>query len=231
MRQARVDTRGVITVPGPTGQAFVTVDEAAGENSIIVVPGANAHLDPASVQAHRARLERSTVIVLQGELPPDTTAAAVSMGNARLILNVAPVIPLDKTVILRADPLEVNEHEARLSLKMLGRDVGELDTEEGVVEALLGEGIHAVVITLGADGAVFSEGGTVVRVPAPVMDAVDTTGAGDAFVGALSARIAVGAPMQDAVEFAVRVGAFAVGRHGAQPSYPEAEDQLPGGAQ
>lgn len=231
LREAGVDTSSIAAVPGPTGQAFVTVDERTGENSIVVVPGANAGVDETLVRTSAGLLERSDVVVLQGEIPPEASAAAAFSGPARLVLNLAPVIPVEGPVIRRADPLVVNEHEGRLVLELLDRAVEGLATEESVVEALLAEGIPAVVITLGAAGAIFSDGGPALRVPAPAVGAVDTTGAGDAFVGALSARLAAGDPLEEAVRFAVRVGSFAVTRRGAQPSYPGLGDILPEGAE
>lgn len=230
LREAGAEGSGIAVVPGPTGQAFVTVDRRSGENSIVVVPGANSHVDEDLVRRHRDLLGRSALLVLQGEIPPGAAAAAASSGSARLVLNLAPVIPLDPGIIRRADPLVVNEHEGRLALAMLGQKADESQTEEAVVAALLEEGIPAVVITLGASGAIFSDGGPALRVPAPPVRAVDTTGAGDAFVGALSARLAAGAPLEEAVRFAVRVGSFAVTRPGAQPSYPWQGDDLPEGA-
>lgn len=231
MREAGVDIDRVALVPGPTGQAFITVDERTGENSIVVVPGANAHVGEPSIRSHRDLLGRAAVLVLQGEIPPEAVSAAASLSTARLVLNLAPVIPLEKELLARADPLVVNEHEARLALAMLGRETSGLRTEESLVEALLAEGIPSVVITLGSAGAIFSDGGPALRVPAPAVAALDTTGAGDAFVGALSARIAAGGTLPEAVRLAVRVGSFAVTRHGAQPSYPRPGDALPEGAE
>ncbi|MCH6468454.1 ribokinase [Sinomonas terrae] len=229
LREAGVDATGIVTVPGPTGQAFVTVDERTAENSIVVIPGANAHVDRALIEAQSGLLEKSAILVLQGEVPAGAAVAAAAESPARLVLNLAPVIPLERQLILRADPLVVNQHEGRLALEMLGRETAGLTSEEGVLEALLEEGIGSVVITLGAVGAVFSDGDSTVRVPAPRVEPVDTTGAGDAFVGALSARLAVGASLSEAVTFAVRVGSYAVCRAGAQPSYPWRGDRLPEG--
>ncbi|GAA2201236.1 ribokinase [Sinomonas flava] len=231
LREAGVDIDAVAVVPGPTGQAFVTVDERTGENSIVVFAGANAAVDEGLIRTSQDLLDRSDLVVLQGEIPPAASAAAAFSSSARLVLNLAPVVPVERRLIQCADPLVVNEHEGRLVLELLGHGVDELHTEESVVEALLAEGIRAVVITLGPAGAIFSDGRASRRVSAPAVAAVDTTGAGDAFVGALSARIAAGAPLEEAVRFAVRVGSFAVTRHGAQPSYPGPGDVLPEGAQ
>ncbi|KHL04454.1 ribokinase [Sinomonas humi] len=227
LREAGVDVTGIARVPGPTGQAFVTVDERTGENSIVVIPGANARVDSALIGTQSDLLRKSAVLVLQGEVPSEAATAAAAATRARLVLNLAPVIPLERQLILRADPLVVNEHEGRLALEVLGRAAEGLRTEESVLEALLEEGVRSVVITLGAAGAVFSEGDSVVRIPAPRVEPVDTTGAGDAFVGALSASLAGGASLSEAVAFAVRVGSYAVCRPGAQPSYPWRGDPLP----
>nr|WP_229233093.1 ribokinase [Corynebacterium cyclohexanicum] len=231
LREAGVDIDRVAVVPGPTGQAYVTVDGRTGENSIVVVSGANGHVNEALVRSHEDLLGRTDIVVLQGEISAEAiAAAAASSRTARLVLNLAPVIPLGHEVIRRADPLVVNEHEGRLVLNLLGRGADELGTEEDIVGALHAAGVPAVVMTLGAAGAIFSEGGPVFRAPAPAVSAVDTTGAGDAFVGALCARLSDGAPLGEAVRFAVRVGSFAVTRRGAQPSYPGPGDVLPEGA-
>ncbi len=229
LREAGVDVGGVAVVPGETGMAFVAVDRN-GENSIIVSRGANARVDRAMVLQHRDLLDDAAVLVLQGEVPAEAAAAAAQASPARLVLNLAPVIPLDPAVLRRGDPLIVNEHEGRLALEMLGASGGEGPAaDESVVAALVGQGIRSVVMTRGARGALVSQGTSLVGVEAPPVDALDTTGAGDAFVGALSARIAEGDSLEDAVRLAVRVGAFAVQRPGAQSSYPYTTDRLPGG--
>ncbi|WP_422935171.1 ribokinase [Sinomonas sp. P47F7] len=229
LREAGVDIGGVAVVPGETGMAFVAVDRN-GENSIIVSRGANARVDRAMVLQHRDLLEDAAVLVLQGEVPAEAAAAAAQASPARLVLNLAPVIPLDPAVLRRADPLIVNEHEGRLALQMLGASGGEGPAaDESVVAALVGQGIRSVVMTRGARGALLSQGTSLVSVEAPPVAAFDTTGAGDAFVGALSARIAAGDSLEDAVRLAVRVGAFAVLHSGAQSSYPYTTDRLPGG--
>ncbi|NUP73216.1 MAG: ribokinase [Sinomonas sp.] len=230
LREAGVDISGVAAVGETTGQAFVAVDRS-GENSIIVSPGANARVDEALVSRHRKLLASAAVLVLQGELPPEAANAAARATSARLVLNLAPVIPLDPALIRESDPLVVNEHEARLALKMLGAPAGEgPETDESVVAALVGRGIRSVVMTRGARGALLADGAGLTSIPAPPVDALDTTGAGDAFVGALSARIGEGSTLEEAVRLAVRVGAYAVQHSGAQPSYPPTTDVLPGGA-
>ncbi|MUK01508.1 ribokinase [Vibrio cholerae] len=222
---AGADVRGVSRTGGSTGRAVVTVSDD-GENTIVVLPGANAAVSRELVDARADAIGRAAVVVVQGELPAEATEQAVRAATGRVIVNLAPVIVLDRGVLLRADPLVVNEHEGTMVLTHLGG--GPASGHQAVVEALLGCGFASVVMTLGGAGALVSEGGPVRAVPAPGVRVVDTTGAGDAFVGALAARLVTGANLDDAVRFAVRVGAFAVRSAGAQPSYPTLDDEIPG---
>ncbi|MGP3987588.1 ribokinase [Streptomyces sp. 3N207] len=216
----------------PTGVALITVD-AAGDNSIVVSPGANARLTPDDVAAARDLFEAAAVVSLQLEIPLETVAAAArSAGEhgARLVLNPSPPARLPEDVLALCDPLVVNEHEARLLLDD-GQSLS-ADPEEWAT-ALLALGPRSVVVTLGAEGALVAGPGVgteatdgigTVRVPSPRVRAVDTTGAGDAFTGALGWRLGRGDGLEEAVRYAVRVGALAVTRPGAQESYPSAEE-------
>ncbi|WP_434995817.1 ribokinase [Arthrobacter sp. Ld5] len=221
---AGVDLRPVQRTAGATGIAVIQVADD-GENTIVVLPGANAGMTPGLVKASAGAIREAAVVVVQGELPADATAAAIRLAAGRVIVNLAPVIAVDAAALLRADPLVVNEHEGALVLAHLG---GPTSVDHGaVVEGLLGLGFASVVMTLGDAGALVAERGVLHRVPAPQVTAVDTTGAGDAFVGALAARLTAGEPLRDAVRFAVRVGSSTVQRPGAQPSYPTSADELP----
>ncbi|WP_104180569.1 ribokinase [Arthrobacter sp. B0490] len=224
LTEAGVDLGALRRIGGSTGIAVVEVSDD-GENTIVVLPGANAHMTPELVAASAAVIGGAAVVVVQGELPAGATEAAVRAASGRVIVNLAPVGPVDPEALLRADPLVVNEHEGALVLAQLGG--GEASGHRAVVEALLGCGFASVVMTLGAAGALVSDGGPVLAVAAPRVDPVDTTGAGDAFVGALAARLADGDPLADAVRFAVQVGSYAVRHAGAQPSYPTLDDGLP----
>jgi ribokinase len=221
---AGVDVRAVRRTDGGTGVAVVEVSDD-GENTIVVLPGANTEVTPDVVAAAADVIRGADVVVVQGELSADATAAAVRTAAGRVIVNLAPVIELDPEVLLRADPLVVNEHEGELVLAQLGGD--DQPDQETVVTALLSCGFASVVMTLGGAGALVSDGGPVRRISAPRVEAVDTTGAGDAFVGALAARLLATDTLEDAARFAVRVGSYAVQRSGAQPSYPAFGDELP----
>ena len=230
-REAGADTTGLLEgKDAPTGVALITVD-SAGDNSIVVSQGANARLTPQDVTAARALFETAAVVSLQLEIPLETVAAAAltaARSGARVVLNPSPPAPLPDDVLALCDPLVVNEHEARRLLADSAAEGSGNDltgTPEEWATALLELGPRSVVVTLGGAGALAASPGTgTVRVPSPTVEAVDTTGAGDAFTGALGWRLGRGDTLVDAVRYAVRVGSFAVTRAGAQESYPSAEE-------
>jgi len=216
-----VDTSWVETVSGaPTGSAFITVTPD-GENAIVVSPSANRRFGPGEVEAAASDLREADVVVAQLEVGVEAIESAariVTGAGGRLLLNLAPPRELPGELLRLCDPLVVNEHEAAFLL-------GEEATSEESARRLLELGPASVIVTLGAAGAVFATGGaSPERFPAPEVEAMDTTGAGDAFVGALAAKLAEGAPLEVAVPYAVFAGAVAVTRQGAQGSLPTAED-------
>jgi len=277
LQAAGVDLGAVTAVEGSTGVAQVTVS-ADGENAIVVIPGANASVDDVVVDAYAELVGGAAVVVVQGEIPRTGIEAAARHTQGRLVVNLAPVVDVDREVLLAADPLVVNEHEAALVLAMLDASSGPVeaassgvtssgaevpdsvargsattgdattgsapeeteheetavetdrdtaDDEQRVVDALLAHGVPSVVLTVGARGALVADGSGTTLVPSPRVEAVDTTGAGDAFVGALAYRLSEGDGLVEAARLAARVGAYAVRGSGAQPSYPWAGDPLP----
>ncbi|SDB81827.1 ribokinase [Raineyella antarctica] len=231
LRRVGVDLAHVHAVEGPTGLAVVTVD-AHGENAIIVIAGANAAVDAAAVEAAREVIASSAVVVLQGEIPRDGIEAAARSARGRLVVNLAPAVAVDPEVLRRADPLVVNEHEATYAYALLAPGAESPDPrdaagQDALVEAIHAAGVASVVMTVGADGAVLTDGSGLRRVPSPRVEVVDSTGAGDAFVGALATGLAAGLDLDDAAAHAARVGAYACTGPGAQPSYPTELDQLP----
>lgn len=221
-----VDLSAVNTADAPTGLAIICVDEN-GENTIVVIPGANSTMDGVAVEAAAARITEAAVVVLQGEIPADGIAAAAELATGRVVLNLAPVVALDPAVIRTANPLVVNEHEGALVLAQLDPAAPAPADDEALVAALRAQELRSVVLTRGADGAICSDDDGTHLLPAPRVQAVDTSGAGDAFVGALSTALAAGASLLEASRSAVRVGAFAVQGHGTQTSYPSLADVLP----
>ncbi|NEB02055.1 ribokinase [Streptomyces sp. SID13726] len=221
-RAAGVDTVGVLVGGAPTGVALITVDPS-GDNSIVVSPGANGRLTPGDVRAAVSLFHASRVVSAQLEIPLETVVEVVRnlAPGSRFVLNPSPPQPLPTEVLAACDPLIVNEHEAKV---ILG-DACVSDAPEDWARLLLAKGPRSVVVTLGAEGSlVASSSGDVTRVASVKVDAVDTTGAGDAFTAALAFRLGAGASLADAASYASRVGAVAVTREGAQDSFPTAEE-------
>lgn len=217
LNAAGVDTTQVVATDVRTGMAFVTVD-ARGENCIVVAPGANELLEaePAADAARRL-LSRRGVLVAQAEIPAATSAAAVlaaAEAGRRVVVNLAPYRPIDERVLAHCDPLVVNEAEAG---GLLGREVRGIDQARAAVADLAGRARSAVV-TVGADGAMVAHNDRVEHVPSEPVRAVDTTGAGDAFTGALAAVISAECDLLEAVRVGIRAAAYAVARPGAQAS-------------
>ncbi|MFI9810449.1 ribokinase [Streptomyces sp. NPDC052301] len=221
LRAAGVDTVGVLEGGAPTGVALITVDPS-GDNSIVVSPGANGRLAPKDVRASAALLHASRAVSAQLEIPLETVVEVVRnlAPGSRFVLNPSPPRSLPPEVLAACDPLIVNEHEARV---ILGADRTGGDPEDWA-RLLLAEGPRSVVVTLGADGALVCDGSGAARVPSVAVDAVDTTGAGDAFTAALAWKLGTGAELPEAAAYAARVGAAAVTKRGAQESYPTASE-------
>ena len=152
------------------------------------------------------------------------SAKAVELATGRIVINLAPVIEVDKDALLRADPLLANEHEAGLILEQLG--FGGEGSPQELAQRLREAGFASVVMTLGARGALVADD-DLTEIASPQVTPVDTTGAGDAFAGALCARLLEGDSLVEAARYATRVGAFAVTGPGAQASYPHRESELP----
>jgi ribokinase len=218
-----VDTTLVQEVPGSsTGAAFITVTPD-GENAITVAPGANRRLTAEDVDDASGFIGEARVLVAQMEVPPEVVLRAVEVaaGNGtRALVNLAPPFEVPRALLEKLDPLVINEHEAAF---LLGESVENVDEALDAVPRLLSLGPRSVVVTLGEEGAVFSGGESAQHLTAPKVKVVDTTGAGDAFVGALAAKLATDAPLEDAVAYAVRAGAAAVTETGAQGALPTPE--------
>jgi ribokinase len=203
-----------------TGIAVVAV-LPSGENGILVAPGANHGLLPGpTATAVKELAGPETVVVIQAEIPHavvESVAHAAEQAGARLLLNLAPYYDLPHQVRRLADPLVVNQVEARA---LLGSDISGVEGARHAATVLRGS-MRSVVITLGAAGACWATGTASGHVPAPrIDDVVDTTGAGDAFVGAMAFALASGLDLPVATALAARISAFSVRRMGAQHSYP-----------
>lgn len=206
-----------------TGVATITVD-AHGANSIVVVPGANDRLDVARIDAARDTIAAAALMVCQLEVPIATVAHAIARAVAHrtpVLLNPAPAQPLFDALLARIDYLVVNETEAE---SLTGIAVGDDASAVRAADALCAKGVGNVLVTLGARGVCWRGSAGSGRHDAMAVVAVDTTAAGDTFVGGFATARAGGASMDDAIGFGQRAAAISVTRRGAQTSIPTREE-------
>jgi ribokinase len=211
-----------VTEQAPTGRAFITVTPD-GENAIVVAPGANAGIADSAVRtALRDVGADNVIVVISTELDVTTVTGSIRSANeigARIVLNLAPFVRLATDDLQCCDPLVVNEGEASA---LAAQTITDVESAQDAA-ANLRRHARAVVITLGPHGAVVATADAVRHLSAPTVDVVDTTGAGDAFVGALAARLSAGDDLFAAVQVGVAAGSFAVTGLGAQSSYATQE--------
>ena len=234
LKNAGVDVSQVKALEGvSTGSAMIAVDDA-GENCIIVSPGANGRLSADDVNAATdffASADSSSVLTLCLEVSLDAVKAAARNARergAKVVLNISPYMKVGADLLDLVDILLVNNHElADLTGQAEFDPLGDWTSVIEATNAALGaSGPRTVVVTLGAQGAriIDLDAGTAsAQIPSPKVKPVDTTGCGDAFLAAFSYRIAAGDDLEQAAAFAVRVGAYAATGEGAQNSYPTAE--------
>ena len=216
---SRVNVGRVHRTPGvPTGSATIPVEDGTGENLIVVVPGANAELTPEDADAESVR--RARVVLLQLEVPLATVEAAARAATGTVVLTPAPPQPLPAALLEHVDVLVPNEHELA---QLAGVEPGE---REPAHLAALARSVAscAVVVTLGARGALVvpPEGPVLLQAP-PAVTAVDTTGAGDCFCGALAQALATDPDLPAAVRFAVAAAALSTTGPGARGALPDAD--------
>jgi ribokinase len=223
-RAEGVDTTHLAVDPDrPSGTAAIVVDDEA-RNCIIIVPGANAALAPADVRAAAAAIGSADVLLCQLEVPVETTLEAFRVaraGGVRTVLNPAPAAPLPPELLALADLCIPNETETEL---LTGQAVTTPAEAEAAARALLRQGPRAVLITLGSRGVLLADAAGVEYVPALPVAAVDPTGAGDAFIGALAVSLASGLALRAAAHRANAVAALSVTRLGAQSAFPRREE-------
>ena len=227
LRQSGVDVSGLITKERvSTGMAFITVNKE-GNNSIVVVQGANAQFTPEDIEAHRDLLEECEIVILQLEIPMDTVLYAVKLARTlgkTVILDPAPVPEhFPEELYQYVDIIKPNESE-------LSRLTGIADAQnhlEEAVQIVKDHGVKNVLVTLGGDGVYLdTENESPVHIPAKKVEVVDTTAAGDSFTAALAAMLLEGKTLKEAAEFANQVSAIVVTREGAQDSIPTLQEVL-----
>ncbi|KAA0096957.1 ribokinase [Mycolicibacterium sp. P1-18] len=214
-RGVRVDHVAVLA-DEVTGTAWITVAEQ--DNTIIVIAGANDRWPPGDLPAI---VGSAAVVLCQLEIPLDVVRIAATQSRGSFVLNAAPAAPLPDDLLARCDVLVVNEHELAV-VADIGDEVTDSDAVAAAHRKLRDRGAAAVVTTRGAAGAVVTDAdGVTTDLAAPASTVVDTTGAGDAFVGVLAARLAAGDTLVDACRWGVVAGSLAVRGAGAQESYAD----------
>jgi ribokinase len=220
LKAAKVDHTFVIrNAEAPTGVALIMVGEA-GQNSIVVASGANMCLSPSDVEAAEAAIADADVLLLQLEIPLDTVIRAAEVAHAHrvmVVLNPAPAHQLPETLLSLVDVLVPNESETALLTDM---PVGNQVEAEAAAMALCELGIGTAILTLGERGALLAQPGGTEFLPAFEVTPVDTTAAGDAFVGGFGVALAEGRSLPEAVRWGNAAGALATTKLGAQPSLP-----------
>ena len=211
-----IDVAGVVhDATADTGLALITVGPD-GENTIVVVPGANRLVDADQVRANTGIIGEAPVVLAQLEIPVEAVSAAAATSSGKFLLNPAPAQILPPDLLERVDVLIPNRGE----LAMLAEAEEPDDPDDVIGLARTVEGPGAVVVTLGAEGAVLVEESQAVHIPSPEVEVVDTTGAGDAFCGAVAHALAMGLALAEAARWGVAAGAIAITRHGAQTALP-----------
>ena len=227
LREAGVDVTHVERLAGQrTGTALITVDESTGQNQIAVDAGANRAVTAAQVRDAITAFRASSVLLVQLELPPETVDEALSLArahHARTLLDPAPARELSDATLALVDVLTPNESEAELLTGIAIRDVESAAHAGARLQARSG---GDVVVTLAEHGCVWVHATGFEHVSAPRVRAVDTTGAGDAFNGALAVSLARGESLSSALREAVRAGAAATLRRGAAAAMPTPSDLL-----
>jgi ribokinase len=213
-----ISTQFISTVSGASGVAPIWVD-GTGDNRIIIIPGANSLMQPEQATHAVEELSDATVIVGQLEIPQAVTAAAFKAAKAHgmtTILNPAPYAPLERELLSYTDWLIPNESEfAQL------HPAHKPPTEESITELSQGLGVR-LLVTLGKDGLGYVDAqGEFSVIPAPSVSAIDTTGAGDAFIGAFAFGMAMAYPEETAMRLAIECASDSVTRRGTQTSYPD----------
>ncbi|VEF10317.1 ribokinase [Pseudomonas fluorescens] len=220
----QIDCQAVSIVEDSSGVALIVVDDNS-QNAIVIVAGANGAMTPAVIDRFDAVLKAADVVICQLEIPDATVGHALKRARAlgkTVILNPAPASrPLPADWFGAIDYLIPNESEAAA---LTGLPVDSLQTAEAAANRLIAMGAGKVIITLGAEGSLFANGKGFEHFPAPKVQAVDTTAAGDTFVGGFAAAHASGKSEGEAIRFGQVAAALSVTRAGAQPSIPTMSD-------
>jgi ribokinase len=220
----QIDCQAVSTIDGSSGVALIVVDDNS-QNTIVIVPGANGALTVEAIDRFDSVIQAADVLICQLEVPDASVGHALKRGRElgkTVILNPAPASrPLPSDWYASIDYLIPNESEASA---LSGLSVDSLETAQAAATRLIAMGAGKVIITLGAQGLLFASGQRFEHFPATAVKAVDTTAAGDTFVGGFAAALAAGQDEAQAIRFGQVAAALSVTRAGAQPSIPALSD-------
>jgi ribokinase len=211
-----------IVEDAPTGTAMILVNNE-GENCIVITPGANNKLSADYIETIEEEIATASIVVLQMEIPMGTVNKVCELASkysTDILLNVAPAREVNSDLLRLVDILVVNETEIE---KVSGKKIEALG-EEAVIDSILGMGPKTVILTLGRNGCLVKNNDSIQHVPAFLVEAIDTTAAGDTFCGALVARLSKGSGLIDSIKFATAASAICVTKMGAQPSVPAEAD-------
>ena len=223
LKNDKVDTTYIQTSKGATGVALITVDKNA-QNSIVVSPGANFEVKEDDIDNNIEAIKNSDIVVLQLETPLNTIKYALNKAkelNKYTILNPAPAVKLDDEIIKNVDLLTPNETELEIISGV------SIETEEDIQKAaqiMIEKGLKELIVTLGSKGSLYINKEKSMFKKAYKVEAVDTTAAGDSYTGALAVALSQDKNIEDAMDFASKVGALSVLKEGAQSSLPTLED-------
>ena len=223
LKNDKVDTTYIQTAKGATGVALITVDKNA-QNSIVVSPGANFEVKEDDIDNNIEAIKNSDIVVLQLETPLNTIKYALNKAkelNKYTILNPAPAVKLDDEIIKNVDLLTPNETELEIISGV------SIETEEDIQKAaqiMIEKGVKELIVTLGSKGSLYINKEKSMYKTAYKVETMDTTAAGDSYTGALAVALSQDKNIEDAMDFASKVGALSVLKEGAQSSLPTLED-------
>ncbi|MGL5312222.1 MAG: ribokinase [Peptostreptococcaceae bacterium] len=223
LKNDNVNTKYIGIEEGPTGVALITVDKNA-ENSIVVAPGANFKVQASDIDSNIDAINNSDIVVVQLETPLDTIKYALQKAKEAgkyTILNPAPAVVLEDTIIENVDLLTPNETELEI---LSGVEINNEEDINRAAQILIEKGVRELIVTLGSKGSLYINREKSMFKKAYKVDAVDTTAAGDSYTGALSVAFANGKDVVEAMDFASKVGALSVMKEGAQSSLPTLKD-------
>lgn len=209
----------------PTGTAVIMVEEN-GENRIVIVSGANGEVTFSNFPEIENIIKQADFLVLQFEIPQQTTLQLIEVAakyQTKVVFNPAPAYQFEKKYFNQIDYFIVNETEAELYGNL---PVFDVVSAYQAAQQLINLGVKNVIVTLGAQGAIFKNNSTQFHIPGIEVEVVDTTAAGDTFVGGLVSALLENKSMKDSMQFAISASALAVTKHGAQPSIPTKSEAI-----